>query len=89
MSRKLTGRELYERDRKKQLKRDYKFKQVLLSADVSAIKDALDRKRIPYSYDDNEVMRIARWLTSNINDHPVEVVQAALNKYDEYLDMKG
>lgn len=89
MSRKLTSKELFEKNRRKQLKRDYKFKQALLSADVDIIKAALNRKGIPYSSDDCVVMQTAKYLTSNIRDHKPSVVFAALEKYDEFLEKEG
>jgi hypothetical protein len=81
---KLAVQRLCEKYKKRRLKKDYAFKQALLSAEPKIIKAALDKQRIPHS-DEFAMMHIARYLTSKIQDHPVATVQAALKKYDEYF----
>jgi hypothetical protein len=85
MATKLAVQRLCEKYKKRRLKKDYAFKQALLSAEPKIIKAALDKQRIPHSDDDFAMMHIAKYLTSKIQDHPITVVQAALKKYDEYF----
>jgi hypothetical protein len=79
------AQKIHRKLEKKRLKDDYKFKMALLSADPETIKTYLRKKGIPHSSDDVELMEIARWLTSCIRNHRTEVVQSALEKYDECL----
>lgn len=85
MSRKPTAQEIYEKQKKRRLKKDYEFKQALLSANPDTIKAALKRSRIPYPSDDSVLLQVAKSITSNIKDRPAALVYAAIMKYDEQL----
>lgn len=85
MSSKSKIQKTIEKRKKRRLKKDYEFKQALLSANPEEIKIALKKQRIPHSDDDFVVMHIANYLTSKITDSPTDVVWAALEKYDEYF----
>lgn len=87
MSRKPTAQEIYEKQRKRRFKRDYKFKEALLSADLPTVKATLKSCGIPYSLDDAVLVRTIISIIASINDRPIEVVQAALRKYDEQLKL--
>ena len=87
MSRKPTAQEIYEKQRRRRFKRDYKFKETLLSADLPTIKATLKSCGITYSSDDAMLIRTIISIVSSINDRPTEVIQAALRKYDEQLKL--
>lgn len=87
MSRKPTAQEIYEKQRRRRFKRDYKFKEALLSADLSTVKATLKSCGIPYSSDDVILIQTVKFVVANINDRPIEVVQAALRKYDVQLKL--
>ena len=87
MSRKLTAQEIYEKQRKRRFKRDYKFKEALLSADLPTVKATLKSCGIPYSSDDAMLIRIIISIVASINDRPTEVIQAALRKYEEQFKL--
>lgn len=85
MGRKPTAQEIYEKQKKRRLKKDYEFKQALLSANPDTIKAALKRSRIPYPSDDSVLLQTAKSLTSYIKDCPAALVYVAIMKYDEQL----
>ena len=87
MSRKPTAQEIYEKQRKRRFKRDYKFKEALLSADLHTLKSTMKSCGIPYSSDDVILIQTAKSVVANINDRPTEAIQAALRKYDVQLKL--